>query len=109
MEREQDARQQREKLQGLVDRANGEPQFRQQLRDDPIAVLQQAGVPIDLIGDYLREEGYAHRDPNDPKLTGQERAALARIRQKVDVTPAMACWDECCFTCWCTECCITRI
>ena len=99
MDRQQNLRQQRDKLQGLVNRAKREPSFKQQVQDDPLGVLEQAGLSREAIGDFLREEGYADLDPNSPQLSPRKRNAVEAAR-----------WCEgCCLTCIFTECAFTRL
>lgn len=88
MERQQELKQQRDMLQALVDRVGEDPHLRKQLREDPVGVLQSEGLSRDIIGDFLREEGYADRDPNDKNLKAKEKDAIEAAR-------------------WCQTCCIS--
>ena len=84
-------KQQRERLQEVVNRAKKDASFKQQLTDDPVTVLRQAGVSDEGMGDFLREEGFTDRDPTSPTLTpGQRRA--------VEFGAARGCWFTCVFT-----------
>jgi hypothetical protein len=93
-----DAKQQKEKAAEIVARAKSDPSFKQQVQDDPLGVLRQAGLSDEAIGDFLREDGYADLDPNDAKLKPKQKAAAD-----------MAAARDCLFTCIFTECPITRI
>ncbi|MDQ2984856.1 MAG: hypothetical protein M3R70_13190 [Actinomycetota bacterium] len=47
----------REKAQEILKRMESDPSFRQQVESDPEGVLTGAGLPIDAVGDFLRETG----------------------------------------------------
>src|ERR1035437_2389191 len=103
MERQQEITQQREKLQALVKQAKTDTTVKDTLRQDPIGVLQQAGLTEHAIGDFLREEGYSKASVDSLKMSAEGKANFSRI------IPNTRCWDECCFTCMCTGCCVPRI
>lgn len=42
-------------LRTIIVRASNDPVYMQQLRSDPVAVLVEAGLPYDVIEDFLRE------------------------------------------------------
>jgi hypothetical protein len=94
-----DMAKEKDKLEKVVSRAKKESNFKQQIKKDPLGVLEEAGVSPEAIGDFLREQGYARR-AGDPELTEGEKKAI---------DTALACWDECCFTCFFTDCPITRL
>ena len=93
-------REEKRKLERIVERAKKESKFKQEIKNDPVAALQGVGVSQEAIGDFLREQGYADLSVDDPSLTPGEKAAMAM---------AIPCWDTCCLTCIFTECPITRL
>ncbi len=42
-------------LRTILVRASNDPAYMQQLRSDPVSVLVEAGLPYDVIEDFLRE------------------------------------------------------
>ncbi len=94
MERDKEARQDskepRDRLHDLVKRAKRDPALLEQIKNDPLTVLQQEGVSEEAAGDFLREEGFAKLDPASGRLTAGQRRAH-------DVSVARSCW----FTCTC--------
>jgi hypothetical protein len=44
-------------LRAVIIRASGDPDYMYQLRADPVYVLVEAGLPYDVIEDFLRETG----------------------------------------------------
>jgi hypothetical protein len=90
MEQKEDIAQQRQKLEALVKQAKEDPKFRETIKADPVGVLTQAGISMRMIGDVVGEEVYLNRDPNDPTLSPQQRAAVKAHRE---------CDGGCCLTC----------
>jgi hypothetical protein len=103
MERQDELKQQRDKIQALAQQAKDDPKFKESLRRDPVGVLKQAGVVDDAIGDFLREEGYTKADPATHNLSTEGKSSYQGLKTN------LRCWDECCFTCMCTDCCITKL
>ena len=44
-------------LRTVITRASSDPAYMHQLRSDPVSVLVAAGLPYDVIEDFLRETG----------------------------------------------------
>jgi hypothetical protein len=101
------AKEHRDRLERWVNRARQQPRMMQELRDDPVGVLRREGLSDEAIGDVLREESYQLPDPNDPSITPRQREGAEMIRSLRRQGGGIPCWDECCLTCVCTDCCIT--
>lgn len=44
-------------LRAVITRASSDPNYMYQLRSDPVSILVEAGLPYDVIEDFLRETG----------------------------------------------------
>jgi hypothetical protein len=89
----------RERLQSLIAIAKKDEVMVDRIRRDPVGTLGELGVSRQILGDVLREEGYAELNADDWILTARQRTA---------VQMASFC-DPCCATCIFTECPVTRI
>jgi hypothetical protein len=52
----QDQSQVRETAKGIIQRAIQDPAFADQLRSDPAATLQSAGLPEEVVGDFITND-----------------------------------------------------
>jgi hypothetical protein len=95
MEHARDLRRERGALEKVVRRAQYDEAFLDRLKEDPVGVLAESRVSRLLIGDFLRESGYAERAAVSPFLTG---------RQSLAIESAAAC-DGCCISCVFTSTC----
>ncbi|MGH2410942.1 MAG: hypothetical protein ACRDGS_11325 [Chloroflexota bacterium] len=82
MSTNQDIQDLRAKAEKVIDRAKADPAFREQLKADPTAAFEAAGLPSDAAQEVGREASGA-------EVQGYERCIIA--------------------SCWFTECAITRL
>jgi hypothetical protein len=87
-----DPKQQKALVDEIVQRAKSDPNFQQQLRQDPVQALQQAGLHPGIIGDLLRDEG---ADPADRRFSG-------KLKNSGDVDVMRSCWFTCATTNGCS-------
>ena len=92
MEAGKDPKKEKDKLEKLLERVDREHGFAQRIREDPVAVLQQAGLSPDAMGDFLREEGFASRDPSEAGLSAAHGKAIDAARL------CETCCSSCMFT-----------
>jgi hypothetical protein len=98
VEGRKDPKAEKAKLDKLVERADKDRGFAERARKNPVAVLEEAGLSKDAMGDFLREEGFASRDPNEPGLSAEHRRAVEAARL----------CETCCISCMFTsECKLT--
>ncbi|HVC79197.1 MAG TPA: hypothetical protein VNL35_01685 [Chloroflexota bacterium] len=76
----QDIQELRAKAETVINRAKSDPAFREQLKADPTATFEAAGIPSDAAQELAQESG------------GEVRG-----------------YAMCLATCWFTECAITRL
>jgi hypothetical protein len=88
VEGRKDPKDEKAKLDKLVERADKDHGFAERIRRNPVAALEEAGLSKDAMGDFLREEGFAGRDPNEAGLSAEHRKAVEAAR-------------------WCETCCIS--
>jgi hypothetical protein len=91
---------QRKALDGLVKRAKEDSKFREKVRQNPVRLLEEAGLPQDAIRDILRDEYRGKVVLEDPRLSAEGKDALLRF-------PCI--WTDCWCTCWCSDCCISDV
>lgn len=81
---QQNAQAVREKAREIGQRAKNDPQFMQEIKQDPMATLEKAGLSQGVAGDIVREE-------EGTEVSGYLRSVS----------------DGCTLTCVSTTCCIT--
>ncbi len=86
----------RTKLRNFVAQVRSNRALADQIREDPVGAMRDAGLPDDMIVEILQEDGYDQIDLKDPTIKPKKKQAAE-----------MAMARPCSITCLCSTCCLT--